>query len=81
MDSGALIYIPRFVKIGSAIQNLTGWICIQTRTEQGDLINLILFFRNKESHNISNQWASRNLYKYVTENKLYTVKISNYCVS
>jgi hypothetical protein len=39
MGSGAMIYIPNFIKIGSAIQKLMGG-----RTQHGDLINLLLFF-------------------------------------
>jgi hypothetical protein len=39
MDSGAMIYIPSFIKIGSGIQNLTGG----TNKQQGDLISLLLF--------------------------------------
>jgi hypothetical protein len=42
MDSGAMIYIPNFIKIGSGIQMLMGGIHRHTR-QQGDLINLILF--------------------------------------
>jgi hypothetical protein len=38
MDSGAMIYIPSFVKIGSAIQKLIGG---------GILISLLLFFFSK----------------------------------
>jgi hypothetical protein len=49
MGSGAMIYIPSFIKIGSGIQKLMGGIHIQTHRQQGDLINLLLFFRNKES--------------------------------
>jgi hypothetical protein len=39
MGSGAMIYIPSFIKIGSAIPKLIG----------GDHISLVSFFQNKES--------------------------------
>jgi hypothetical protein len=40
--SGAMKYIPSFVKIGSGIQNL---IWVNTQTQHGDRISLLLFFR------------------------------------
>jgi hypothetical protein len=48
MGSGAMIYIPSFLEIGSGIQK---WIegVTQTHRQQGDLISLLLFFQNKES--------------------------------
>jgi hypothetical protein len=50
---GAMIYTPSFVNIGSTIQKLIGWIHIQTHThipwQEGDLVNLLLFFLNKGS--------------------------------
>jgi hypothetical protein len=36
MDSGAMIYIPSFIKIGSGIQ--------KTHRQRGDLTSLLLFF-------------------------------------
>jgi hypothetical protein len=45
MGSGAMIHIPSFIKIGSAIQKLIGGI----QRQHGDLISLLLFFQNKES--------------------------------
>jgi hypothetical protein len=47
MGSGAMIYIPSFMKFGSAIQNLKKRVT-QTHRLQGDLISL-LFFQNKAS--------------------------------
>jgi hypothetical protein len=45
MGSGALIYIPSFIKIGSGIQKLFGGGGdSQTNREQGDLISLLYFF-------------------------------------
>jgi hypothetical protein len=44
MGSGAMIYIPSFIKIGSSIQKLLGGIHIQTHREHGDLISLLSFF-------------------------------------
>jgi hypothetical protein len=45
MGSGAMIYIPSFIKIGSGIQKLIGRI----HRKHGDLISLLLFLQNKES--------------------------------
>jgi hypothetical protein len=47
MGSGAVIYIPSFVKIGSGVQKLIRG----TDRQQGDLISLLYFilFQNKES--------------------------------
>jgi hypothetical protein len=48
MGSGALIYIPSFIKIGSGIQKVVGGEgCIDHR-QHGDLISLPLLFQNKE---------------------------------
>jgi hypothetical protein len=46
MGSGAMIYIPSFIKIGSAIQKLIGWGEEgYTDTEKhSDRISLLLFF-------------------------------------
>jgi hypothetical protein len=49
VDSGAMIFIPSFIKIGSRVQKLLGRIPIQTHRQQGDLKSLTLFFQNKES--------------------------------
>jgi hypothetical protein len=48
MGSGAMIYILSFIKIGSGIQKLIGEDT-QTHRQHGDHINLLVFFRNKES--------------------------------
>jgi hypothetical protein len=48
MGSGAVIYIPRFIKIASGIQKLTGAIHrhrhSHTPEDQRDLISLLYFF-------------------------------------
>jgi hypothetical protein len=49
MGSGAIIYIPSFIKTGSGILKLMGRIHIQIHRHQGDLISLLLFFQNKGS--------------------------------
>jgi hypothetical protein len=50
MGSGAVIYIPGFIKIGSGVQKLIGGIHRHTHTEkQRNLITLLYFFLNKES--------------------------------
>jgi hypothetical protein len=46
------IYIPSFLKIGSAIQKLMGGDS-QSHRQQGDLISLLLFFQNNESRLIT----------------------------
>jgi hypothetical protein len=43
MGAGAMIYIPSFIKISSGIQKLIRGI----HRQQGDLINLLLFFQNE----------------------------------
>jgi hypothetical protein len=45
MGSGAMIYLPRFIKIGSAIQKLIGG-CKQTHRQHGDRISLFPFLQN-----------------------------------
>jgi hypothetical protein len=47
MDSGAMIYIPNFIKIGSAIQKMIGGIHIHAHRQHGDRISLLSFFQNK----------------------------------
>jgi hypothetical protein len=50
IGSGAMIYIPSFIKIGSGIQKLMGGEgYLWTHKQRGDGISLILFFQNKES--------------------------------
>jgi hypothetical protein len=46
MGSGAVIYVPSFIKIGSGIQKLIGEIHRQTYThrQQHDLISLLYLF-------------------------------------
>jgi hypothetical protein len=51
MGSGAMVYIPSYMKIGAAIQNL---IVGDTQTHghadrDGDRINLLFFLQNEES--------------------------------
>jgi hypothetical protein len=47
IGSGAMIYVPSFMKNGSGIEKLIGWDS-QTHRQHGDLISLF-FFQNKES--------------------------------
>jgi hypothetical protein len=44
MGSGAMIYVPIFIKIGSGIQKLMGGI----HRQHGNRISLFVFFQNKE---------------------------------
>jgi hypothetical protein len=46
MGSGAVIYVPSFIKIGSGIQKLIGGDT-QTYRQQRDLISLLYFFQNR----------------------------------
>jgi hypothetical protein len=45
VGSGVTVYIPSFIKIGSALQKLIG----RTQRQHGDRISLLSFFQNKES--------------------------------
>jgi hypothetical protein len=49
MGSGAMIYVPSFIKTGSGIQNLIGGIHRHTHRQQRDLISVPYFFQNKQS--------------------------------
>jgi hypothetical protein len=46
MGSGAMIYILRFIKIGSGVQNLMGG---GGHRQHGDLISLLLSFKIKKA--------------------------------
>jgi hypothetical protein len=48
MGSGAMIYIPSFIKTCSGIQKLI-WADTQTHRQHGDYIRLFLFLKNKEN--------------------------------
>jgi hypothetical protein len=45
MGSGAVIYIPSFIKIGSGIQKLIGGLQKHTHRQQRDLISLLYFLK------------------------------------
>jgi hypothetical protein len=45
MGSGAVIYIPSFIKIDSGVQKLIGGIHTHTHTEQRDFISLLYYFK------------------------------------
>jgi hypothetical protein len=47
MGSGAVIYVPRFIKIDSGIQKLIGGI--HTHRQQRDLISLLYFFEIRKA--------------------------------
>jgi hypothetical protein len=61
MGSGAMIYLPSFIKFGSGIQKLTGG----THRQHGDRVCLILFFQNKESRLEENFVRTVSKYRYV----------------
>jgi hypothetical protein len=48
MGSSAMIYIPSFIKIGSAIQRLMGG-GTQAHRRHDDRISILLFFQNNDS--------------------------------
>jgi hypothetical protein len=48
IGSGAMVYIPNYIKAGSGIQTLIRG-GTQPHRQQGDLISLLLVFQNKES--------------------------------
>jgi hypothetical protein len=55
LGSGAMMYIPSFIKIGSGIRKLMGKGDSQTDGEHGDRISLLsFFFQNKNSRLIKN---------------------------
>jgi hypothetical protein len=45
MGSGAVIYVPSFIKIGSGVQKLIGGIHRHTHRQQRDLISLLYFLK------------------------------------
>jgi high-affinity Fe2+/Pb2+ permease len=47
MDSGAVIYVASFIKIGSGVQKLIegGYTDTHTHGQQRDLISLLYFFK------------------------------------
>jgi hypothetical protein len=53
MGSGAMAYIPSFIKIGSGIQKLIG-LDTQKHRQHGDLISLLILFHNMERRLESN---------------------------
>jgi hypothetical protein len=61
MDSGAMIYIPNSIKIVSGIRKLVG--VLQTQRQRGDLINLLVFFQNKESRIKINSYIHLSPYR------------------
>jgi hypothetical protein len=49
MGSGAMIYLPSYITVGSAIQKLIGATQTHRHKLHGDRISLLLFFQNNES--------------------------------
>jgi hypothetical protein len=47
MGSGAVIYVPSFIKITSGVQKLTGGYK-DTHRQQRDLISLLNFFKRRK---------------------------------
>jgi hypothetical protein len=72
MGSGAMIYVPSFIKIGSGIQQLIGGEDSQTHThiQHGDHISLLSFFQHKECRLIKTAEALR--FKRVSKRGTYS---------
>jgi hypothetical protein len=62
MGSGAVIYVPSFIKIGSGIRKLIGGYT-ETHRQQRDLISPLHFFQNKECRLKTN---GMDMYKWRT---------------
>jgi hypothetical protein len=45
MGSGAVIYVPRFIKIGSGVQKLTGRGYTHKHRRHGVRVSVLLFFK------------------------------------
>jgi hypothetical protein len=43
IGSGAMIFIPSFIKTGSTIRKFIGWTHTHTHRQQSDFISLVLF--------------------------------------
>jgi hypothetical protein len=52
MGSSAIMYIPSFIKIGSAIQNLIGDGDKWTHRQHGDRISLFFFFKIRKARHM-----------------------------
>jgi hypothetical protein len=51
IDSGVMMYIPSFIRIGSGIVKLMGGTHTNTHRQQSDFISLLsLFCKNKSRH-------------------------------
>jgi hypothetical protein len=59
MGSGAVIYAPSLIKIGSGVKKLMGggYTGTHTHGQQRDLISLLYFFQNKESRLTNSDWT------------------------
>jgi hypothetical protein len=69
MGSGAMTYIPSFIKIGSGIQKLIGGI----HRRHGELISPLLFFQNKV-----NKIKIRKKYSEIYPGSFSCVQINNF---
>jgi hypothetical protein len=49
MGSGAVIYLPSFIKIGSGVQKLIGGIHRHTHSQQRDLTSLLHLFKIRKA--------------------------------
>jgi hypothetical protein len=55
MGSGAVIYVPSFIKIGSGVQKLMGGIHRHTHGQQRDLLSLLNFFKIRKNDDLASR--------------------------
>jgi hypothetical protein len=55
MGSGAVMYVPGFIKIGSCVEQLMRGGYTQTHGQQRDLINLLYLFEIRKLRQKSNE--------------------------
>jgi hypothetical protein len=65
MGSGAMIYTPSFVKIGSGIQELLREGDSQTHRQHGDRMDLLLFLQKKMLKMIENAVLQGKLHRFL----------------
>jgi hypothetical protein len=56
MGSGAVIYVPSFIQIGSGVQKLIGGYT-DTHRQQRDLISLLCFFKIRKIGLKNRAWS------------------------
>jgi hypothetical protein len=74
MGSGAMICIPIFIQIVSGIQKS---MKMGLHRQQGDLISLLLFFKNKESWLKCSVQSKETFFKLIFFKKYETINCFN----